>query len=104
MTKLLKLLLCKIKGSSPKQTHLPCVLISARLLSRLRGHAGRGGDFFDAFGELVGESELLEDFLGSVDESTVQNRERHFVPPLLGNSSSVSSACLNGGPIYCWVE
>lgn len=53
---------------SPKQTHLPRVLIAARLLPGLRRHAGRHGDFFDAFGGLVAGFELLEDFLGAVDD------------------------------------
>lgn len=52
----------------PKQTHLPRVLITARLLPRLRGDARRQGDFLDAFRRLVTGFELVEDFLGARDD------------------------------------
>jgi hypothetical protein len=53
---------------SPKQTHLPSVCIADGFLPRFRGHARRHGDFLDAFGGLVAGFELVEDFLGAVDD------------------------------------
>lgn len=48
--------------ASPKQTHLPSVLIAAWFLPCLRGHAGGDRHLFDALGGLVAGFELLEDF------------------------------------------
>jgi hypothetical protein len=52
-------------GCLLEEGHLPCVGIADGFLPRLRGHAGRHGDFFDALGGLVAGFELLEDFFGS---------------------------------------
>ena len=52
----------------PKQTHLPRVLIAACFLPCPRGHARCHGHLFDALGGLVAGFELLEDFLGAVDD------------------------------------
>jgi hypothetical protein len=57
-----------ILHGSPKQTHLPRVVIADGFLPRFRRHTRCHRHLFDAFGGLVAGLELLEDFFGSGDD------------------------------------